>query len=326
LFQQLRRRVLRELAAVCILAVCSFETIAQEPSFSAGVKVVNVLATVRDKRHHILTDLTRDDFVLLEDGRPQKIAYFSRETDLPLVLGLLIDTSTSQRNVLSREEQASYQFLDTVLRETQDQAFVIHFDHDVEMLQDLTPLRKKLERSLGMLAIPRGPSRSVGTALYDAILLAADDVLKRQKGRKAVVILTNGVDVGSKVTIDRAIEAAQRADTLVYSILFGDEAGGFNGPVMGPYGGIARFPAGPPRPDGRKVLQQISNDTGGGFFQLTKRQSIERIYRLIQDDLRSQYNLGFSSDRPDPTAEFRNIRITTRARDMTVQARKGYYP
>ena len=228
----------------------------QDTTFSIDVKVVNVLATVRNKQGQIVQNLTKDDFTLEEDSHPQTIRYFSRETDLPLTLGLLIDTSMSQRRVLGPERTASYRFLDQVLREDKDMAFVIHFDREVELLEDLTSSRKKLESAPTSLEAPtpqqrggwggypgsRGGRRG-GTMLYDAVLLASDEIMKKQHGRKAVIILSDGVDTGSKVSLTSAIESAQRADTLVYSILFADEqgygqrGGGFGGGGMGRRGG-----------------------------------------------------------------------------------------
>jgi len=217
--------------------------------------------------------LGKDDFDLAEDGRPQKILYFSRDTDLPLTLGLLVDTSLSQRDVLSDERRSSYRFLETVLREDRDHAFVIHFDREVELLQDLTASRDKLERALDQLELPQRQQRGgypgqgggsapgqggggyprrgqggPGTTLYDAILLASDDLMKKQQGRKAIILLTDGVDNGSKVPLSEAIEAAQRADTLVYSILFAGEEGygqpfGMGVPGMGRRGGMGRYPS-----------------------------------------------------------------------------------
>jgi VWFA-related protein len=220
---------------------------AQDTTFSTDVKVVSVLATVRDKQGRIVTNLTKDDFDLAEDGRPQTIRYFSRESDLPLTLGLLVDTSGSQRQVLGEERTASRQFIEKVLREDRDQTFLIHFDHETELLQDLTASRAKLERALDDLELPaeqrpqlnrrgnggggypgggnpgagRGGRRaSQGTTLYDAILLASDELMRKRQGRKALIILSDGVDRGSKVPLTEAIDAAQKADTLVYSILF----------------------------------------------------------------------------------------------------------
>src|SRR5579862_4197905 len=221
----------------------------QPPTISSEVNVVNVLATVRTKHGEIVRNLTKDDFVLEEDGRPQTIKYFTHESDLPLTLGLLVDTSMSQRRVLDQERNASQIFLDQVLREDKDKAFVIHFDREVELLQDLTSSRQKLESALGLLETPAprmrpgqgapgrtGPRgrRGGGTSLYDAVLLASDELMRKQQGRKAVILLTDGVDTGSKVSLAEGIAAAQRADTLIYSILFSDHEAysGFGG-----YGG-----------------------------------------------------------------------------------------
>ena len=314
----------------------------QTPTYSADVKVVNVLATVRDKHGAIVRNLQRDDFTLEEDGRPQVIRYFARETDLPLTLGLLVDTSISERRRIGQERTASATFLDQVLREDKDKGFVIHFDHEVELLQDLTSSRQRLKAALNELETPQLERRREGgsgggrgghgggTALYDAVLLASDELMKKQSGRKALIVLSDGVDRGSKVPIESAIESAHRADTLVYSILFADEQpfshGGYGGPGWGGRRGGGRMgrPGGN-RPDGKKVLQQISKETGGGFFEVSKKQPLEQTYARIDEELRSQYNLGFTSDRPDAGPGYRHLRLTTRDKALTVQAREGYY-
>jgi len=314
---------------------------AQDTIFSTDVKVVNVLATVRDKHGQIVRNLDKDDFTLEEDGRSQTIRYFSRETNLPLSLGLLVDTSMSQRRVLGAERSASYSFLDQVLREDKDMAFLIHFDREVELLRDLTSSRKDLQTALSELEMPRGdrgggyPSssrgrRGGGTLLYDAVLLSSDDLMQKQQGRKALIVLSDGVDTGSKVSLTRAIESAQRADTLVYAILFADQQaygpGGMGGgPRMsrrGPYGG-GRFPR--QRPDGKKILEQIAKETGGSFFEVSNKQTIQQIYQHIQEELRNQYNLGYTPERSDAAAGFHKIRVTAKPKGLMVQAREGYY-
>src|SRR6516225_3965347 len=196
------------------------------------VNVVNVLATVRNKQGQIVNDLTKDDFKLEVDGHPQTIKYFSKVTDLPLTLGLLVDTSLSQRRLLDKERTASYTFLNDLLDQTRDKAFVVHFDFDIELLQDLTSSRPQLEAALQKLQVPEprqmqtsgdpGQMRGGGTKLYDAVFLAADEITSKKQGRKALIILSDGVDQGSKESLPAAIEAAQRADTLVYTILFAD--------------------------------------------------------------------------------------------------------
>jgi len=320
-------------------------------TLSIDVKVVNVLATVRNKQGQIVRDLSKDDFRLEEDGRPQTIHYFARESDLSLTLGLLVDTSLSQRRVLGQERSASYSFLEQVLRQKKDSAFVIHFDREVELLQDLTQSRKQLESALGSLESQQPPQsggrnspspwpgsrhRGGGTLLYDAVFLASDEVLKKQDGRKAVIILTDGVDTGSQLTLSAAIESAQRTNTLVYSILFADpEAygpqGGFGGPHMGGPGGMGRHGGGSSRfpqqthPDGKKVLERLSKETGGGFFEVTKKQPIDQIYERIQEELRNQYSLGYTPDRADAPAGYHKIHLATKEKGLIVQARDGYY-
>ena len=316
----------------------------QQPSITVEVKVVNVLATVRDKRGQIVSNLGKDDFELEEDGHPQTIAYFTRETDLPLTLGLLVDTSLSQSRVLDQERNASHSFLDNMLREDKDKAFVIHFDREVELLQDLTSSRQKLESALDLLGAPQlvrggnggddGGSRQRysggGTLLYDAVYLASDEVIRKQQGRKALIVLSDGVDRGSKETLVDAITAAQRADTVVYSILFADEQqyqspfGGFGGPGMGRHGGGGhRYPQGE-RPDGKKILERISKETGGRLFEVSKKQPIDQIYTSIAEELRNQYSLGYTPG-PGVAPGYHKIHLTTKQKDMSVQTRDGYY-
>lgn len=329
-----------------------------DATFSSDVNVVNIFATVRDKQSKIVTNLAKDDFTLSEDGRPQTIRYFSQESDLPLTLGLLIDTSLSQRNVLDQEKDASFTFLDQVLRPEKDKTFVIHFDHETELLQDLTSSHRDLQKALEAVKLPddarpqmRQPgqggggypggnnrgARQAGTTLYDAIFLAADELMKKQKGRKALILLTDGVDNGSKESLFEAIRTAQRSDTLVYSIYFTDPEGYgrqrpgvvFGG--MGRMGGMGRGGRGGPgggqeRPDGKKVLEQISRETGGGFFQVTKKDTIDDIYRRIQEELRNQYSIGYVSDQGQTGSGFRHITLTAKKSGAVVQAPEGYYP
>lgn len=325
----------------------------QDATFSTDVNVVNVFATVRDKSGKLVNSLAADDFVLSEDGRPQKIQYFSQETDLPLTLGLLIDTSLSQRRVLDEEKDASYRFLDQVLRPEKDLTFIMHFDHYSELLQDVTSSRTDLRKALDAVRLPddarpqmrqagqnypggNGGARQAGTTLYDAVFLGADELMRKQRGRKALILLTDGVDEGSKESLYEAIRAAQKNDTLVYSILFSDrDAYGqqavpmLGGMGMGRRGGMRGMPpvmSGAQHPDGKKVLQQISRETGGGFFEVSKKESIDDIYRQIQDELRNQYSIGYVSDQGTASTTFRRISLTARDKAFTVQAPEGYNP
>jgi len=325
-------------------------------TISVKVDVVNVLATVRDKHGKIVNKLTKDDFTLTEDGRAQSIHYFSRETDLPLTLGLLVDTSRSQSRVLDQERSASHSFLDQMVREDRDRAFIIHFDREVELLQDLTSSHQKLEAALGSLRTagytqtsgnggggnwpggPRGSGRhgghhGGGTMLYDAIYLASDELMRKQQGRKALVVLSDGVDTGSKESLDVAIETAQRANTVVYSILFKDDeaygrGGGFGHPSIGfPGGGHGgqRYPE-QQRPDGKKILERISKETGGRLFEVSKKEPIDQIYSQISEELPNQYNLGYTPDRAASHASsYHKIQVAAKPKDLIVQARDGYY-
>ncbi len=167
----------------------------------------------------------------------------------------------------------------------------------------------------------RGHYGGGGTDLYDAVYLASDELMSKQQGRKAVIILSDGVDTGSKLTLADAIESAQKADTMVYSILFSDESaygGGFGFPGGRRGGGMDNHP------DGKKVLQQLSHETGGRFYEVSKKEPIDQIYASIQEELRNQYNIGYSSDKPyDGT--YRKIEVATKSKDLKVQAREGYY-
>ena len=329
----------------------------EHPKIAVEVKTVSVLATVRDKHGKIVSNLTKDDFELQEDGRTHVINYFARESDLALRLGLLVDTSLSQRRVLEQERSASYSFLDHLLRENKDLAFVVHFDKDVELLQDFTPSRPKLQAALQKLQTPqfdsnRGSGSSsggnsggggsgrgahhggAGTLLYDSIYLASEELMRKQQGRKALIILSDGVDHGSKETLTEAIETAQRADTVVYSILFKDEEGYDHpgGGTMGhggPYGGGRHGGGGggyprEERPDGKKILQQISKATGGRFFEVSKKETVDKIYSEIEEELRNQYSLGYTPAKDDGPG-YHKILLTTKQKDLVVQARDGYY-
>jgi VWFA-related protein len=318
----------------------------QQQKIAVETKMVTVFATVRDKHGQIVSNLTKDDFALDEDGRPQTISYFARENDLPLTVGLLVDTSLSQRTVLTEERDASYTFVDHILREDKkDQAFVIHFDREVELLQDLTPSRKKLQSALQLLETPRREEASGGgghrgsggggTLLYDAVFLASDELMKKQQGRKALIVLSDGVDRGSKETLQDAIESTQRANTVVYSVLFkgeepyGDHGGyghggwGHGGPGSGGRGGSPQQNR--ERPDGKKILDRISRETGGRLFEVSKKQPADQIYGQIEQELRSQYILGYNPDKSQTDAEYHKIHLNTKQKDLTVQARDGYY-
>src|ERR1700733_3759154 len=226
------------------------------PTIAVDARLVNLPVVVRDKKGALIQNLTKDNFTLQVDGKPQAIRYFDKDTNLPLTLGLLVDTSQSQRSVIDDERSASGVFLDQMLTTPKDQAFVIQFASETELLQDLTSSRPKLQAALKEIDTPppysdntsstssdpndtsnSGSNRRAhrGTVLYDALFLASDEIMSRQKGRKALIILSDGGDNGSRENLVRSIEAAQRADTIVYAIYFkGDE------PQRSPNQGIGR--------------------------------------------------------------------------------------
>jgi VWFA-related protein len=368
------------LAWILAVSLCGLPAYSQDqessgdtPTFKKDVKVVNVFATVRDKHGQITPSLSKDDFLLQVDGKPQTIRYFARETDLPLTLGLLVDTSLSQRRVLEEERTASYTFLRDVMREDRDNAFVINFDAETTLLQDLTNSKEKLEMALDRVHVVQpdqngggrggggypgggggypgghgggypgggGMHRAAGTTLYDAVFLASDELMHKQQGRKALILLTDGVDQGSRYSLDRAIEAAQRSDTMVYSILFADPSaynsgfgggypggmgrhGGWGGPMGGP-GGPISVPRSSEPHDGKKVLQRLSRETGGHFFEVSKKESVEQIYKQVQDELRNQYSLGFSPEKAEQSNGYHTILLAAKPKDLVVQTRQGYY-
>ena len=279
------------------------------------VERVNVLFSVRDKSGAFLNTLTQDDIEVREDGKPQEIKSFLRETDLPLTLGLLIDVSVSQARLIDDERQAGAQFFRQMLRE-KDMAFLISFGPEADLLQDSTGSARTLERALGELRPAGGgpminagpiPTTPRGTILYDAVYLAAHEKLQTEVGRKAIVLITDGVDQGSRVKQQEAIETALRADTVIYSIYYMDPA--FYG-----YGG-----------GGAGSLKRMADDTGGRMFEVGRRDTLDSIFKQIQDEMRSQYAISYSSSNPARDGSFRKLEIRAKNKALKVQARKGYF-
>jgi len=306
-----RRTVLQSAAALC---GGRFAFSQDQPTFSADVKVVNVLATVRNKTGALVGNLEKDDFSLNEDGRPQAIRYFAHETDLPLTLGLMVDTSGSQVKVLDQERGASLRFLDRVFREKKDRVFIMQFDTSVQVRQPLTSSIKQLDDA--MAYVDGETNRQIrmqgggGTLLYDAVVRASNEIMKKQTGRKALIVLSDGVDFGSEASLNDATEAAQRADTLIYSILYSDPG------AYGIFGGDH---------DGRRVLQRMSEDSGGSFFEVSKKQTVDNMFAILEEELRNQYSLGYVSDKPVTLSEFRGIQLTAKQKGLQVQARRRYW-
>jgi VWFA-related protein len=286
------------------------------PVIRTEVNLVNIFATVRDKNKRIVTDLKQDDFKIAEDGVDQKISFFSKEMNLPITLGLLLDTSGSEQFMLAAIQDAGGRFLRRVLRKG-DEAMIISFDTDVDLLSDFTDDRGILERAIskarinspsgGMIAGNPGPvggGNSVGTALYDAIYLACGDKLNGEAGRKAIIVVTDAQDEGSKVRLEEAIESAQRTDTVIHVLLVADPR----------YGGNP------------SAAHKLSEETGGRMIEVRSEKKLEEAFDQISEELRSQYTLGYYPTNNNKDGKFRKIKVDVTNHDEKVLARKGYYP
>jgi VWFA-related protein len=330
--------------------------------------------TVRDKKGALVTSLKSSDFTLTEDGRPQTIKSFTRESNLPFRLGLLVDTSRSVSGAMDSERKAAGKFVDAMLPADpkadaqKDEAFLIHFDHEVELLEDFTNSREKLHHELDDMGPTRaaqnsnGPEtsgdndsgsrggqsshRGGGTQLYDAIYLSSGgDLMLPKDGRKALIIFSDGVDRGSKETLNDAVDAADRANLTVYTIYFKGEqensglsngypGGGHHGGGGGYPGGGGGYPGGGgghPRGgssepvDGRKIMEKIATRTGGRYFEAKRKDNLDEIYGLIAEELRGQYLLTYTPDMVDNEGGFHKVALKASKDDLTVATREGYY-
>lgn len=302
------------------------------PVFSTNVQVVNLFAVVHDASGRIRNDLTKGDFRLQVDGKAQTVTYFSQQTDLPLTLGILVDTSASMLRVFDEERTAAGKFLKQVLREHTDQAFLVGFDRNVKLLEGLTSSRRKLQSGLGVLdsqtwfarqmaqrAASKPPRRGVSTALYDAIVQSSNNYLRAPAGRKAIILLSDGVDDGSTQSLKTAVDAALRANTLIYSIHI------FN---RTPYSAVTS-PEDKRRKQeivyGKGVLLYMAQQTGGEFFEATDKQNLPAIFARIEEELRNQYSLGFSPSAEEAAPGFHSVVLATTTPGFTVQTRNGYH-
>ncbi|HKE20921.1 MAG TPA: VWA domain-containing protein [Bryobacteraceae bacterium] len=294
------------------------------PTLKVDVDVVNILASVRDKRGGLVGNLEKKDFSIFEDGKQQDIKYFTRETDLPLTIGLLVDVSGSQRNLIQIERDAASQFFSSVLRK-KDEAFLIMFGEEAELLQDFTNSTRLLTQGLNELRVTSGvgglgpgPVPTAGdprgTVLYDAVFLAANDKLRGEVGRKAIVVITDGVDQGSRLNIKQAIEAAQKSDAVIYSIDYSDPgAYGF-----GPFGHMSVG-------GGETTLRQMSDETGGHVYRVDRKHPLDMVFKELQDEMRSQYAIGYTPTNDVKDGSYRKLDIKLANKDLKPQARKGYY-
>jgi VWFA-related protein len=372
--------------AVCALAVVTVilpsTARVQSPQMGTTLHVqvqeVVLPVTVRDKKGALVNTLKMSDFTLTEDGRPQKIKSFTQQSNLPFLVGLLVDTSRSMDNARNEVRSAAGKFVDQMIPGTPaaggapNQAFLLHFDREVELLADFTSKPGEIHKELDDIGPTRatrtqgqgpetsdsedengGRSRGAGgsrggTTLYDAIFLAADDLMKSKDGRKALVVFSDGVDRGSKESLTDAIDAADHANLSIYTIYFkGEEqrqsngfpqnGGGHHGggyPGGGYPGGGGGYPGGggrrgggetKPSVDGKKIMEQLANRTGGHYFEAKKKDNLTEIYNQIGEELKSQYLLTYSPDKPDPDGGYHKVVLKTNDESLKVFTREGYF-
>jgi len=290
-----------------------------------NVDVVQFFFNVKEKKGALIPNLPKDEFTLLEDGKPQTIKYYSPESNLPLTLGILIDSSASQENVLPMEQQVGGAFLSEVLR-PKDMAFVMDFNIGVSLLQDFTSSVSRLKAALNSVRINSGGQAVVsglpgqgggpvptmgtpkGTLLYDAVYLASHDQMGQQVDRKAMILLTDGEDQGSQYRIKDAIEAAQKADTIVYVLLCADR--GFYG-----WTGYS----------GDSEMKKLTTETGGRVIEVgNKTEKLKAAFDQISQELRSQYYIGYVPTNPNKDGGFRRVQIQSKS-GYKIQGRSGYY-
>jgi VWFA-related protein len=293
-------------------------------TLKVNVNVVQLFFNVKDKKGGLIPSLPKDEFEILEDSKPQTIKYFTAESNLPLTLGILIDSSGSQQRVLDMEKEIGGAFLSQILRE-KDMAFVLGFDVNVDLLQDFTNSPRLLKAALnsakintgggsgagipGMGGGPVPTSNPRGTLLYDAVYLASHDELAQQVGRKAMILLTDGEDQGSQLKLKDAVEAAQKSDSIVYVLLCADR--GF-------YGGFGY--------SGEGEMKKLTQETGGRVIDVgNKPEKLKQAFDQIALELRSQYNIGYTPTNSAQDGTFRKVEIHTKNKDYKIQARTGYY-
>lgn len=294
-------------------------------TFRANTNVVQLFFNVKDKKGGMIGNLPKDAFEVAEDGKPQTIKYFSAESQLPLTLGILIDSSASQERVLSMEQEVGGAFLGQILRE-KDMAFVMDFNIGVSLVQDFTSSPRRLKAALNSVKINSGGQAVVsglpgqgggpvptvgqpkGTLLYDAVYLASHDEMGQQVDRKAMILLTDGEDQGSQYKLRDAIEAAQKADTIVYVLLCADR--GFYG-----FGGYS----------GDSEMKRLTAETGGRVIEVgNKTEKLKQAFDQISEELRSQYNIGYIPTNAVTNGGFRKVQIKSKD-GYKIQARSGYF-
>jgi VWFA-related protein len=285
-----------------------------QDTLKVNVDLVNVQFTVTDRHGRFVPGLTKQDFLVEEDGRRQEIRNFARENELPLTLAMLVDTSPSVRPVFDEEKTTAERFLETILR-PKDLALVMGFDREVTLVQDYTDSARDLKRAVADLQI------GGGTSIYDAIYLACGEKLAQEAGRKAIILISDGEDTTSKVKLNEALVSAHKSDAVIYAI--SNAVTGFF--PYGPYGG--RRGRGRVYGGGGDIgtLKKFSEETGGTTFVVSNQNSFQKIFDQISEELRSQYSLGYVSTNTAKDGKYHQIKIAARGSGYTVKARKGYY-
>ncbi len=290
-----------------------------------STRVVSISAVVAGKSGEPTGGLTKDDFILKQDGREEPIRYFSQGANLPLTLALLVDTSGSQRTLINDEVLAADVFFETMLTEPQDRAALIQFDARVLQIKALTASPDELHLSL--LSLRSDPQFAGATLLNDTVDAVARKVLANQSGRKAMILLTDGGDAGSRTPIANAIEQAQRNDIQIYSILYtaADEAAPLSRAQPSPFGGPSPTHRGGVTDPGPAILQNLSDSTGGHVFTVSPTQSLRSIFARIAQDLRLEYELGYTPPPDTPPNTYHRLELRTRDHKLTTQTRKGFF-
>lgn len=378
----LRRTLFAALLVILSASATGMPAQSSAAATSADAPQASLPVVVLDKKGNIYQSLAKENLVLQIDGHAQTIRSFTPNTDLPLTVGLLVDASQSQRDALDEERTASSAFLTNILNgpADRDKGFVVQFARQTDLLQDVTSSQPKLQASLKQLAIQANSGkpdatddsssrsdgnngsdsnsprpRRVTTTLYDALFLSSDELMSKQTGRKFLIILSDGIDSGSKESLASSIEAAQRADTVVYTLYVkgreisegardrerqgggfpggrGGGGGGYpggGGGYPGAGGGQGRQPESlPNRPDGKKILQRMADETGGRLFEVSKKQSVADIYKQITEELRAQYRLTYTPDSAKISDGYHKVDLSltkSSPKDLFLQYRDGFY-
>ncbi|WP_419804504.1 VWA domain-containing protein [Terriglobus sp.] len=288
------------------------------PTLRVTTRTVEIATVVRDKAGEPQNALTKEDFTLKVDGREQPIQHFTVASDLPLTLALLVDVSGSQRTFISDEWRASDIFFQSMLTRPQDRATLVQINARIRILANLTSDPGRLHLALTQLGA--SPSTANATRLNDAVYLLAKDLLAKERGRKALVLLTDGGDNGSKFKLEQAIEQAQRANISVYAI----DYSAWTGPDMMLNSAVSRFSF-PQNDPGEALLKKLAESTGGHVYTVSHSMSLQRIYEQIATDLRTEYEVGYNPPPDLKPNSFHKLEIRVRDKRLSVQARNGFY-